>query len=419
VYKVDWASAPAEDLVTLLRPVFISWVIITTVAYIYRAGVAGRLPSGVVLMTLPLACAYAILWRLVLRRLAAARLGARARKAVLAVGFSSRSLAVLQALLSGREELAGVLSDSWDVNHSDFPCRRLGRLKDIGRVLEEQQVDEVVVEGHEMHNGNASAVLKACETAGVALRVVPTMLSMLTSRAHVEMVGFVPTISYGPLRIEGWNALGKRLIDAALALVLFALLAPALVFCAVWIALDSRGGFLFRQRRVGKDGRLFTCYKFRTMSVGAEASGPLTRRDDPRVTRAGRFLRKWSLDELPQLANVLLGDMSLVGPRAVVPYVANQFDEFERITLNVLPGITGLAQVNGRDELAFKDKSLLNLYYITNYSLLLDIEIMVRTLGVVIRREGTNGTRTEAHPAPAPAAPVFAARAPVEAGNAV
>ena len=244
------------------------------------------------------------------------------------------------------------------------------------------------------------------------------MLSILTSRAHVEMVGFVPTISYGPLRIEGWNALGKRLIDTAACIMLLVMLSPVLAFCAIWIALDSRGGFLFRQRRVGKDGRLFTCYKFRTMAVGAEANGPLTRVTTRGLPAPGKFLRKWSLDELPQLANVLFGDMSLVGPRAVVPYVANQFDEFERITLNVLPGITGLAQVNGRDELAFKDKSLLNLYYITNYSLLLDMEIMVRTLGVVIRREGTNGTRTEAHPAPVLPPAHLAARATVEAGNA-
>ena len=399
VHKTDWAVAPVEELFALLRPVVTSWVVIMTVAYIYRAGAAGRLPSSVVLMTLPLACVYVVAWRLVARRTVWAHLRRNERKTLLAVGFQGRSLKVLQAILIDRCDLLGALADNWEGSDSDFTCRYLGRIKDISRVLSEYEVDEVVVEGHEMNNGNASAVLKACEAAEVSLRVVPTMLSMLTSRAQVEMIGFVPTISYGSLRIEGWNALGKRFVDFAGAAVLLVALLPVLAFCAAWIKLDSRGPFLFMQKRVGKDGKLFSVYKFRTMFVGAHYEAPLTRRDDPRVTKAGRFLRKWSLDELPQLANVILGDMSLVGPRAVVPFVANQFDEFERITLNVLPGITGLAQVNGRDELAFKDKSLLNLYYITNYSLLLDIEIMFRTLGVVIRREGTNGTRTESHPA--------------------
>jgi len=420
VYRTDWTDAPVEEYVTLLSPVFVSWVAIVTLAYIYRAGTAGRLPSSVMLMALPIGGAYVIGWRLFARQMVWSKRLKRDKKTLLAVGFDSQSLKVLQAIAADRYQLVGVLADVWDVSGEGEGRRYLGRLSDICRVLAEYEVDEVVVEGHEMHNGNASAVLKACERAGVSLRVVPTMLSMLTSRAHVEMVGFVPTVSYGPLRIEGWNAVGKRLVDFFGALVLLALFSPVLAFCAIWISVDSRGGFLFRQKRVGKGGKAFTVYKFRTMYAGAEALAPLTRRDDPRVTKAGRFLRKWSLDELPQLVNVLAGEMSLVGPRAVVPYVADQFDEFERLTLNVLPGITGLAQVNGRDELAFKDKSLLNLYYITNYSLLLDLEIMLRTLAVVARREGTNGTRTEPHPAPRRAAGPLRTQAPetVEAGNA-
>lgn len=418
VYRIDWVSVPHEEFIVLFRPVFSAWVVLVTVAYIYRAGAAGRMPSSVMLMTLPLAVAYVVGWRIAARHSFWVRRMARERRSVVAVGFSGDSLKVLQALVAGRYRLFGVLTDDPRPGKESWQVPRLGNVRDIARVLSEYEVNEVVVEGAEMHNGNASSVLTACENAGVFLRVVPTMLSILTSRAQVEMLGFVPTVYYGPLRIEGWNALAKRLADLVLAGVLFLALSPVLVFCAVWTALDSPGGFLFRQKRVGKDGRPFTLYKFRTMHVGAERDGVLTRRDDPRITRAGSFLRKWSLDEVPQLVNVIKGQMSLVGPRAVVPYVADKFDEFERITLNVLPGITGLAQVNGRDELAFKDKSLLNLYYITNYSLLLDLEVMFKTLGVVMRREGTNGTRREAHPAPNPTAVPRAKSGPVKAPNA-
>jgi len=418
VYKIDWLSAPHEDFVILLRPVFSAWVVLVTVAYIYRAETAGRMPSSVMLMSLPLAAVYVAGWRLAARRSVWARKLRTQRKTLVAVGFAGDSLKVLQALVAGRYRLLGVLSDETAPSDEGWFVPRLGRVSDITAVLNQYEIDEIVVEGAQMHNGSASLVLKACENAGVALRVVPTMLSILTSRAHVEMLGFVPTISYGSLRIEGWNALLKRITDIILGATLLVVLSPVLVFCAAWTALDSAGGFLFKQTRVGKDGKTFTLYKFRTMHRGAHNGGALTRRNDPRITRSGRFLRKWSLDELPQLVNVLKGEMSLVGPRAVVPFVADRFDEFERITLNVLPGITGLAQVNGRDELAFKDKSLLNLYYITNYSLLLDFEVMFKTLGVVIRREGTNGTRTEAHPAPKPLSVAAAPVKPVEAGNA-
>ncbi|MCD6405744.1 MAG: sugar transferase [Planctomycetes bacterium] len=419
VSKTDWVNAAVEDYITLLRPVFFSWVVIIMVAYIYRTGTAGRLPSSVMLMTLPLAGGYILGWRLLARRLLWAGRLRREPRSLLGIGFAGASLKVLRVLAAGRYRLLGVLCDSRAAVGGDSIVSCLGGIRDLPRVLAEYDVDEVVVEGTEMHNSNASVVLKACENAGVSIRVVPTMLSMLTSRAHVEMVGFVPTISYGPLRIEGWSALVKRVMDVLAAMVLLVVLSPVLAFCAVWIALDSPGGFLFRQKRVGKNSKCFTLYKFRTMHTGSEHKGALTRRDDPRITRAGRFLRKWSLDELPQLVNVILGEMSLVGPRAVVPYVADRFDEFERITLNVLPGITGLAQVNGRDDLAFKDKSLLNLYYITNYSAFLDLELMFRTLGVVVRRQGTNGTRIQQHPAHKAASASAAVREPVEAGNAL
>ncbi len=419
VYKTDWTNAPVEDYIGLFRPLFLSWAAIIMVAYIWREGPAGRLPSSVMLMSLPIGAIYVIGWRFIARRVIWAKRLSTEKQTLLAVGFDSKSLKVLQALVGGRYDLVGTLADSWDIPEGALARPHLGRLKDIARVLSRYDVDEVVVEGHEMHNGNASAILKACENAGISLRVVPTMLSMLTSRAHVEMVGFVPTISYGSLRIEGWNALLKRIIDIVGSILLILSLSPILAFCAAWICANSHGGFLFKQTRVGKDGKHFIVYKFRTMHIGSEADSPLTLRDDPRVTKAGSFLRKWSLDELPQLFNVLFGNMSLVGPRAVVPYVADKFDEFERLTLNVLPGITGLAQVNGRDELAFKDKSLLNLYYITNYSLILDIEIMLSTLAVVARREGTNGTRVEPHPAPKVSVKLQPlSRETVEAGNA-
>jgi len=166
-----------------------------------------------------------------------------------------------------------------------------------------------------------------------------------------------------------------------------------LSFILVWIT--SSGFPVFAQKRVGQDGAHFRMLKFRTMYKGSENGAKLTLHDDPRITRLGKILRRYSLDELPQLFNVLVGDMSLVGPRAVISYVVDKFDDLERMTLNVRPGVTGLAQISGRNELSFVEKSLLNIYYVKNYSLLLDLKILLKTFFAVISRVGTNGTRTD------------------------
>jgi lipopolysaccharide/colanic/teichoic acid biosynthesis glycosyltransferase len=169
---------------------------------------------------------------------------------------------------------------------------------------------------------------------------------------------------------------------------------------ALAIRLDSPGPVIFRQVRVGKGGRLFTMYKFRTMRVGAEqeqerlralneASGPIFKiRNDPRVTRVGRILRRLSLDELPQLVNVLKGEMSLVGPRPPVPSEVEAYKPWQRQRLSAIPGMTGLWQISGRSDLTFDEMCLLDIYYIENWSPLLDLEIMLRTIPRVIMGEG-------------------------------
>jgi len=192
----------------------------------------------------------------------------------------------------------------------------------------------------------------------------------------------------------------KRLFDLVLSLVLLVLLGPWLLLVAVMIRLDSPGPALFRQQRVGENGRLFTMYKFRTMCVDAEqrlnevlqeTPDGLSfnkRPDDPRVTRLGRFLRRASVDELPQLLNVLRGDMSMVGPRPELPLLVQHYENWQRQRFAVPPGMTGWWQVSGRSERAMHMHTEDDLYYIRNYSLLLDLRILWRTIGVVLRGRG-------------------------------
>lgn len=180
------------------------------------------------------------------------------------------------------------------------------------------------------------------------------------------------------------------IIGAWLAFIIFS---PVLFIIAICIKIDSRGPVIFVQQRVGRGGKLFQSYKFRTMTTTAatEGLGLNIKQDDERITRVGKFLRQWSLDELPQLINVLKGDMSIVGPRPTLPYQVERYNDFQRKRLLVKPGITGWAQVNGRNAISWEERIKLDVWYVENWSLWLDFKIMLKTIAVVVKREGLYG----------------------------
>ena len=183
----------------------------------------------------------------------------------------------------------------------------------------------------------------------------------------------------------------KRAIDLAVAIPVAVVLSPLMLGLALWVRRDSPGPAIFRQERIGFDGRPFRLWKFRTMVVGAEGMGSGLRVEagDSRITRAGRFLRATSLDELPQLANVILGDMSLVGPRPTVAWQVERYDERQRLRLQARPGVTGLAQVSGRNSIPWSRRIELDVEYVERWSLRGDLAIIARTAGVVLGAKGT------------------------------
>lgn len=187
----------------------------------------------------------------------------------------------------------------------------------------------------------------------------------------------------------------KRIIDFILAFIAIVLLSPLFLILALWIKFDSKGPVIFRQQRLGLNGDVFTLYKFRSMKVGAEAEGVYEKKGDTRVTKSGAFLRKTSLDELPQLVNMLAGDMSLIGPRPPLtyhPWPYEEYDSFQKKMFNVRPGITGWAQVNGRKEVPWPKRIRLNVEYVENISLVLDIKIFFKTIFKVLKMEDNLNT---------------------------
>ncbi|MET7820115.1 sugar transferase [Micromonospora zamorensis] len=238
------------------------------------------------------------------------------------------------------------------------------------------------------------------EGTGVDLVVAPALTDVAGPRIHTRPVAGLPLIHVEAPEFRGARKLVKGLVDRSVSSLVLALLLPLIAFIALAIKVDSRGPVLFRQVRVGRGGQEFGVFKFRTMVVNADAMlAELTARNetdglmfkmrhDPRVTRVGRLLRKWSLDELPQLVNVLLGQMSMVGPRPPLPSEVARYDGDVARRLLVKPGMTGLWQVSGRSDLSWEDGIRLDLYYVENWSLAADLTILWKTFGVVLNGRG-------------------------------
>lgn len=237
------------------------------------------------------------------------------------------------------------------------------------------------------------------EGSGVDLVVAPSVADVAGPRVSVRPVSGMPLLHVDQPEFTGARRVAKSVLDRVTAALLLIVLGPGLLVAAAAIRCTSRGPALFRQTRIGRDGAEFTVFKFRTMYSGAEAGRVgLTGRnetdgllfkiqDDPRITRLGRLLRRTSVDELPQLLNVLRGDMALVGPRPL-PVKDTDFTGDVRRRLLVRPGITGLWQVNGRSRLSWEDTIQLDLYYVENWSISLDLAILLRTVAAVVRGAG-------------------------------
>ncbi len=277
----------------------------------------------------------------------------------------------------------------------------LGRLQDIVSVIRNHRIDEVIFALPLRAQAPMADTIRALYTLPVSIRVVPDLVDLAISKTTVETFEGIPFIGLRDPAIDGFNRLLKRAMDIVLASLLILLLWPLMLVIAIAIKITSPNGpVLFKQPRVGENGRIFKMYKFRTMVPDAEAKfDQVVRRlpdgtvihkhkDDPRVLPLGRILRRLSLDELPQLFNVLKGEMSMVGPRPEIPQMMEHYEPWQWKRFSVPPGITGWWQVSGRADKPMHLHTEYDLYYIQHYSLLLDIQILWRTIWVVLRGKG-------------------------------
>lgn len=322
------------------------------------------------------------------------------RRAVL-VGTGKHIEAVAHALLDAPDHtdihVVGFVSIT---PRPDNGLRSLGTLDEIERVLAENRLDEVIIADPDFPQQQAVELVDRCHQKGVRVRVAPSTMEILIHRAEFVPGQSVPLFELKPPVFDGIDYAVKRAFDLVLSALILLFLTPLLVVVGLAVALTSRGGVLYRSARPGIGGLPFDCLKFRTMHRDAderqaaleslnEAEGALFKiRDDPRMTRVGSFLRKYSLDELPQLVNVLRGEMSLVGPRPLPQRDFDRLEDWHKKRYLVLPGITGLWQVSGRSNLDFDDLVRLDFLYLERWSPFLDLTIMVKTVPAVLMRRG-------------------------------
>jgi exopolysaccharide biosynthesis polyprenyl glycosylphosphotransferase len=331
------------------------------------------------------------------------RRGVRAHRAII-VGAGEIGRTVMRTVVARPGlgyRIVGFVDDNPEKGNSSIGrFEGLGPIKNLPTLIDDHDVDEVIITLPWMYHRKIMGVVRACERKNVRVHIVPDLFQMSLSRVDVDDLGGVPLVGVREVGFGQKVRAIKRALDIAGAALGLTLGAPLLGLIAAAIRLDSPGPIIFRQTRVGADGKQFEMYKFRSMVEGAEeeldelrdfneVEGPIFKmRDDPRVTRVGRILRRFSLDELPQFWNVLRGDMSMVGPRPPLPSEVTEYIEWHKKRLEVRPGVTGLWQVSGRSLVSFDEQCLLDIYYIENWSLWLDFKILLRTIPHIFFGDG-------------------------------
>jgi exopolysaccharide biosynthesis polyprenyl glycosylphosphotransferase len=301
----------------------------------------------------------------------------------------------------------GLIDESVPAEFEGVPV--VSDIKGLPDAIRESRANEVIITDPKI-SGDAlfDVMMSVGRRRGVEFRIAPSLFNCLPRKTEIDQIGALPMIRLFREPLSSAARIAKRASDIIIAALALAVLSPAWLIIALVIKLDSRGPVFYKQERVGMDGRIFLFYKFRTMRAGTDdaahreyqqkyiaghAEAMLVEGERPayklvadgRITRTGQWLRRLSLDELPQLLNVLRGDMSVVGPRPPIPYEVEAYQLWHRKRLDMKPGLTGLWQVSGRNRLPFDEMVRLDLFYIENWSLLLDLKIILRTLPVMLR----------------------------------
>ena len=395
------------EALTTLRVVAVGSAILATIAYLFELHQLSRAwfvlfgaLSGVFLLT------EKIMLRVMARYIRSKGLNYRT---LLIVGTGRRATDIAR-MIEGHKywgyKILGFISDGHHLSNGWTRYRIFGTVPDLKKILEGGQIaepiDEIVFAVTRKKLDEMKQIFLLCEELGIRTRVAMNFFQNRLARIELEELEGVPFLTFTTTPSNEAQLAFKRLLDVAVSVLILTLSLPVVLLAAVAIKITSPGSILFKQKRIGLNGRIFTLYKFRTMIEDAhqrraemshlnEMTGPVFKmKSDPRVTLVGRFLRRFSLDELPQLWNVLKGDMSLVGPRPPIPEEVASYHRWHRRRLSMKPGLTCLWQISGRNNIDFDRWMQLDLQYIDNWSPSLDLKILLRTIPAVLSGRGAS-----------------------------
>ncbi|HEX9162253.1 MAG TPA: sugar transferase [Thermoanaerobaculia bacterium] len=395
-----------NEALTIIRVVVVGNLVLATFAYLLPLRQLSRIWFALfAVLSAVLLVAQKIFLRMLARYVRSKGLNYRT---VLIVGSGRRAVEVARMIGNHKYwgyKILGFVSDGHHLPNGWARYRVFGSVPDLKKILEQphtEPIDEIVFAVTRKKLDEMKQIFLMCEELGIRTRVAMNFFQNRVARIEVEELEGVPFLTFTTTPSNETQLALKRMLDVAVSMLLLVLTMPVLLIAALAIRLSSPGSIVFKQERIGLNGRIFTLYKFRTMIENAherrgevthlnEMNGPVFKaKDDPRITRVGRWLRKFSLDEIPQLWNVLKGDMSLVGPRPPIPEEVASYHRWHRRRLSMKPGLTCLWQVSGRNKIDFDHWMQLDLQYIDNWSPSLDLKILLRTIPAVLSGKGAS-----------------------------
>jgi exopolysaccharide biosynthesis polyprenyl glycosylphosphotransferase len=402
-YSYQRFTSFSTEIKIILKTVLLGILLLLSLLFLIQPG---YIPRTLVILFALVNCALLALEKLLLFMIAHfVRLRGHNRKTVLVIGTGDQTKRFMEAIAKNYSwglDIIGFLDPSAaNVGQEIFGKKILGSFEDITTVLHAHQLDEVIFTVSTKRMAEIRNALEACEREGVPVLIVSDFLGKIAKTFRADIIYGLPIIGIRYATDPGPSLFVKRLMDIFISLLLLLIFSPVFLIIAIAIKVTSPGPVLYKLNVMGFNRKTFNIWKFRTMLVGAEKmkeqlialneiEGPVFKmKNDPRVTPLGRYLRKYSLDELPQLWSVLKGDLSLVGPRAPGPHEVERFESWQRRKLSIKPGLSCLWQINGRSEITrFDDWVKMDLEYIDNWSLWLDIKILWKTIPVVISGKG-------------------------------
>jgi exopolysaccharide biosynthesis polyprenyl glycosylphosphotransferase len=398
LYDHHYLFVGSEEYKRVLHAVTISTMLTMVIIYLLKAGFA----RGWVLLSWLIAAILVLIVRYTHRKLHHYLMKRSKKKIpVIVVGANDEAKSLINKIRNAGHlglKIVSVISDSARKMASDITTH--GDLLEMPKLIKKYQPEVAIVVPSAISSARIQGVFRTLALYGVDLYIAPSLFDIMASRVAIIPIGDTPLINLKKVEFSGLKFFIKRCFDIVVSSILLFLLSPLFLAVAALIKLDTPGPVFFRQLRVGRHEHKFFMLKFRTMIRDAEVrlqevlhlnetNGPIFKiRQDPRITRIGKFLRRFSIDELPQLINVLKGEMSLVGPRPPLPREVEKYGEWEKQRLEALPGMTGYWQISGRSDTSFEEMVKLDIFYIENWSLAFDFYILFRTIPVVLRAKG-------------------------------